>query len=354
MSANGKRASKKQADEDIKLVLEIINDNPTLAAQIVRERPWVAKVPLPRHDNASGFDGGNLAALAAARRDVTLLRAALDAGSAVNDMGVRDSATPIMHAMSDCFESNRPLEPIVELLIERGARLDMVNAQGCGVLYQASSNINQSLFESLIERGASVNCYDQNGRHQIVDLIETISGSEERRQRVLALIEAGADVSVGTPSKPSRSALWQALGDAEYEIADAICRKGASLTGRTHLGETIAHLLDEPGPMTWLLSREPQLLEARDSMGRTPLAAVSTRLLSSNSEEKRAGQLGVVLKLLELGADIDSQDYRGQSKLHTPRELLAAVKVPSVVNALRALNAQMAAREVLREIDMAP
>ena len=120
------------------------------------------------------------------------------------------------------------------------------------------------------------------------------------------------------------------VGEHHFEMAQYLISKGADVKARNDSGITPLHIAAYP-EMVEILVRAGAELEAKEDGGGTPL-----HIASENPEA-----LDVMQKLLELGASVNAKDSRGETALDTAMardesdkiELLLAFGGASGVNA---------------------
>lgn len=347
------KVSKRQALEDAKQLAEALLSDPPQAVALVRERPWVASMPMPKVNPISGlrgeFPGAVPMVLAAALRDVALMEALLQSGASANAVNPNNGKSALMHALDDVpAQAEFDAAPAVRLLLAKGARLDSVDRYGRGVLYQCESlDLPATLFKELIERGARIDCRDRHGRHHVCNSIGDVKGNAARRANLIELLDAGVDVAPrGVPL--DHTPLQAALHVQDFDMAQALMARGASLHAMNHLGQTLIHEPLEPAVLRWVLRQDPSLLEQQDYTGATPV--LSQLRLVHNTEldkESRHAAMACVVELMGAGAAPDLAGDQIEARCG-PRALLLSIKDPALQETARALLARHAAHDALQ------
>jgi ankyrin repeat protein len=110
----------------------------------------------------------------------------------------------------------------VRALAERGAAVDAVEEQrGQTALMWAAADGHASVVRELVGRGADVTIRSKAGFTALL-----FAAREGRREAVEALLEAGAPIEEALPDE-GVTAFLLAAGNAHYELAAALVRKGA-------------------------------------------------------------------------------------------------------------------------------
>ena len=205
--------------------------------------------------NAEADGGWTPLMLATMGGNVDGARALLDAGADPN-LGEADQGPPL------CAAAMTPLAPvgdetaILRLLVERGARVDILNGAGMTPLMYAAREGNLARATFLIRKGADVNHRDarqwtplrfaaSSGNADVVRLLvahgsdpnvldesyrsplhyAVLDGSVEI---ATVLLDAGADPNLSRPDAGSPTPLLMAAGRNDAAIVALLCARGAS------------------------------------------------------------------------------------------------------------------------------
>jgi ankyrin repeat protein len=263
---------------------------------------------------------------AAARGDLDAIRALLDHGADVNGRNSFSGGTPLHAAIAPKLRPGL-LKPTVELLLARGANLEVKDNYGRTPLYAAAEDSTVEAVELLLSRGANVNARNRaqqtplhavvakpwHDKREIVALLLTkhpdvnaknvvgytplhllakmrlgLTSDEVRgtthpaaadARRLLQdqveaarLLIAGGAIVDARDDDNSTPLHWAAWSNSEA-VAELILRSGADKNTRDKFGRTPLHKAAEEGSLevTELLVRAGADLAARDDLNRTPL-----------------------------------------------------------------------------------
>ena len=251
---------------------------------------------------------------------------------------------------------------IAELLLDRGADPDAINASGSSALYEAAGIGDLAMVELLLARGADPNLAGEHhyppleaaiGFRRLdvaellhragaqidsdrVDLLRLAAGlgslpSSEIRSAPLArwLLERGARVE-GDGSSPTPLSIAAHIGDVE--MVQVLLEHGADVSVRSEeSGETALHIAArEVYPdVVRLLLGAGAAADARDAAGLTPLHTLAAAYEPWENEASIESMRGAVRALLEHGADVGARDGNGLTVLdvarasNVPQEILA-------------------------------
>jgi ankyrin repeat protein len=160
-------------------------------------------------------------------------------------------------------------EPVVNYLLEKGAKLDATSNYGYTPLHLAAMGQNKKIVDALLAKKPNVNGKDNNGYTPIMFAM-THNGSKEMIQ---AWLDAGADLTV--KNNQNQTVLHLACLYANEEVAELFVKRGIPI-------------------------------KETDDYGYTPLAAAASR-----------NSVKIVKMLLDKRADVNFRsDANGMSVLH--------------------------------------
>ena len=253
----------------------------------------------------------------------------LTAGADVNKATKSMQRTPLFLASWSCKRE------MVELLLGAGAEVDKTDYRGHTPLMAASMTGGREVVELLLGAGAEVDKTEfQDGCTPLV-----AASMDGHMKVVKLLLDAGADLDKA--DKAGRTPLFHAGSGDHKEVVQLLLEGGAEVDKADNAGQTplfLAGLHDHPEVVQLLLGGGAEVDKA-DNAGQTPLFCAGLNehpemvqlLLDSGADLDRAvnrypgatrlhwaskvGLLGMVRSLLDDGADVNSQDDKGETPL---------------------------------------
>lgn len=209
---------------------------------------------------------------------------------------------------------------LIQLYLSFGAKIHVTTATGHTALHTQSSSFldepwGSKLTQELIQRGASVNCKDYQGRSPLH--LAAFNYSLEKEETIRMLIKAGSsliDLDI-QGFNPLHHFISQSRGCSEMDetlaikFIDILLADEQSVNSVTAIGQTILHLSisDLPFQILQYLVKKGCRLDIKDSRGQCLLHYIVDR------EE----EITDVLKyLLNMGLKVDDCDDWGQTALH--------------------------------------
>jgi ankyrin repeat protein len=284
------------------------NGRQAIVGMLLARQPSRASISLALH-NAAGT------------RHTDIVKTLLDAGADVDAAGGRDNSSALIEA------AERPAPATVQLLLERGAKVNFQSGSGETALLASmrprSSNADArevaqrlQIARELLDRGADIEARLQSMQsRQPTPLLLAI---DERLSPVAQLlIERGADVNARTGDtdggERQLSALMRAAREGLADVVAALLAKGAAVDARNENGNTAL--------LELVLSRGPNpapevarlLLDGGADVNATNIRKRSALMIAAG----RSGGVDVALvrQLLDRGARIDAANQDGQTAL---------------------------------------
>ncbi|CAH2009763.1 unnamed protein product [Acanthoscelides obtectus] len=240
-----------------------------------------------------------------------------------------------------CMYANEGIVPMVSLLLEFGADVELANSQGRTALSLASANGHCDVVRQLVAAGASPGRADTAGRCPLVHaardgrlnvvgyLLACDWPTEKTTESDVGLAEAAqqalvaaaghghvdvveylldmAEVDADLPDTiTGETALTVASANGCLSVCTALLNRGAniSVTNRKELAPLLLAVKEGHWAVAERLIQNYAAIEQCDSVGRTPLMIAAAE-----------GHLGIIELLLDRGADINREDREGLTPL---------------------------------------
>jgi ankyrin repeat protein len=205
--------------------------------------------------------------------------ASIRAGADVN-AAQGDGTTPLHWAV---YKVDAEL---VALLLERGAKADVINKYGSSPLAEAVKIADAKLAKMLLDAGANVESPNQDGQTAL--MLAARTGALDVAK---LLVERGADVNAREGWRAQTALMWAADGNFP-EIVQFLIAQGADVHARAAANDWDAQITSEPRA------------QYRPTGGLTALLYAA-----------RSGCTRCVRSMLEAGADIDQPNPDGVTPL---------------------------------------
>ena len=239
---------------------------------------------LPRKTSTPAPPAGPLDGFRAAikARDLQAVRSHLDQKQDPNAVFVfTDSVRGELRSPAIVFAVNNSSNQVVELLVERGARIDARTESGVSALHAAANSGDAALIEYLLSRGADIAArtntdqtplhfatfslryanlrlliakkapLNAQDKHVGTALLSAVTGNanNDRLPMIWDLLAAGADPNLAGPhgDYPIHRAVTGRNGRPMLEVVSALVGSGARTDVRNGKGETPIALADRLG-----------------------------------------------------------------------------------------------------------
>ena len=158
--------------------------------------------------------------------------------------------------------------PVMQLLISKGARIDVRNKLGQTPLHQAAGHGQQEAAICLLDHGADINADDNAGVTPLMYAVQ-----EKHLTLVDLLLIRGADPNLAANHLEGRTALHSASFDGLLEIAERLVEGGANVDQVDKRGVSPLHLAAQEGRLeiVKLLARNGANIHLANNQGVTPL-----------------------------------------------------------------------------------
>lgn len=188
---------------------------------------------------------------------------------------------------------------IARLLINKGANVNYINANGWTALIEAADEGAYATTVVLLEAGADVNLHDKHRGRSAV----TMAASEGHTQILELLLEEGADLSLLNDGYPP---LQVAAEEGQLNIIELLLQKGIDINMQDHHGLTALAYAAAEGKfdVARYLVEKGATIDTKDENNRTPLMYA----VEEGEEE-------IIRLLLDKGADIAVKDKNGHTVL---------------------------------------
>ncbi|XP_074025599.1 zinc-RING finger and ankyrin repeat domain-containing protein rolling pebbles isoform X3 [Leptinotarsa decemlineata] len=238
-----------------------------------------------------------------------------------------------------CMYANEGIVPMISLLLEFGADVELTNSQGCTALSLASAKGHCDVVRQLIAAGASPGHADtagycplvhaaRNGCLNVVGYLlacdwiiknpEDVELADAAQQALVAAAGQGhteiveylldmAEVNVDLQdSIAGETALTIASANGCHTVCSALINRGANISTTNKKGLTPLLLAVKEGhwAVAERLIQNYAAIEQCDSVERSPLMIAAAE-----------GHLGIIELLLDRGADINKEDREGLTSL---------------------------------------
>lgn len=187
-----------------------------------------------------------------------IVKSLLDHGADANERNWNYQFTPIFGA---------PRE-LAELLLERGARLDVTNIEGDTPLHYAAVFSDDDATKFLLEHGVALEVKNKKGE---TPLHKAVAIFQPKGETLKMLLEKGADPKA--KDNDGRTPLHRAAMQGSPISITTLLDKGSDIEAKDNDGAAPLHLAAKAGhdQAILLFLKRGALIDSKDTAGRTPL-----------------------------------------------------------------------------------
>ena len=257
-----------------------------LHAAVHAQKKDIAELLIAKGADVNAKDGSDSTPLYYAiwKDDKDLVRLLVDKGADVSF--TREKGYPPLH-YAVWYEDNQ----MVVLFVANGAKFDVKDRDGWTAFRYAASQENRGLVEFFVDKGADVSSFHTAAC--VGDLT-----------RVRRFVEQGTDVD--TKDEFGWTPLYWAASTSQEDVAEFLIAKGADIAARTEDSSTPLHQAAKAGDrkIVELFITKGADVNAKAKNENTPLHSAAS-----------AGQRQVVELLIAKGADVNAKNDAGQTPL---------------------------------------
>ncbi|XP_057656321.1 protein TANC2 isoform X2 [Diorhabda carinulata] len=266
--------------------------------------------------------------------NVKVSRLMLLAGASPNHITDLLGNAPVL-----CVYANEGILPMVSLLLEFGADVELVNSQGCTALSLASARGHCDVVRQLIAAGASPGHADTGGYSPLVHAARNgflnvvgyllacdwipkneddvqiavaaqqalIAAAGQGHSEVVEYLLDMAEVNIDIPDNiTGETALTVAALNGCHGVCSVLINRGANvcMTNKKELAPLLLAVKEGHWAVAERLIQNHAAIEQCDSNGKSPLMIASSE-----------GHLGIIELLIDRGADLNKEDKEGITPL---------------------------------------
>lgn len=237
------------------------------------------------------------------------------------------------------WAAEKGFKVLAKILIDNGTEINVRDSFNQTPLHHAVLGDNEEMTIFFLKRGVDVNAYDD--AWQTAFHCAALSGQESMVQ---IFLDYDCEIDKGT-YQAQQTALQFAVQFGNVAVAELLLREGADIDRRCERGKTALHWAaqgnrvfnSEPAPGIALLLECGADINVQDYWGNTPLHVLAQCYLG--------GACDAVKLLLENGIGIDVQNKKGKTALHLAALDEAGRDNPDVLNLLLDEGADISIRD---------
>ena len=204
---------------------------------------------------------------------------------------------------------------IVELCLAKGLDVNALNNDHSTPLHAAAWRGDGEFAELLLSKGADLNAKNKEGATPLAYAVQDTARNVVRANRTLTaklLINAGADLDVGSNVKDGKTLLHWAAGKGFTKVIEALVAKGADVNAREKYQNTPLHVAAYEGhaESVKVLVANGADVHAVDKGKNTPL------LSATGNYREKPGKFEIVKLLVEKGANVNAVENCDRSALY--------------------------------------
>ena len=191
--------------------------------------------------------------------------------------------------------------PLVQLLVEKGADVNVANVSGNTPLHIATEMGNEPLVNFLLDHGA-----DAKAKNNIGDTLLHSAGRTRNRIIKLTLVKRllSKGVNIDHLNDRNESAILISARNGNQGLVQSLIEAGANVDGKDSDGFTLLHF-NIDAQLVEILLKKGLDVNAKSNNGQTPLHSSRTKVASPEKAEL----------LIQHGAEINAKDNKGDTPL---------------------------------------
>ena len=208
-----------------------------------------------------------------------------------------------IHLVSNAWRSYSSFHmlPLIQLLVEKGADVNVANVSGNTPLHIATEMGNEPLVNFLLDHGA-----DAKAKNNIGDTPLHSAGRKRIGIKNLSLVKRllSKGVNIDHLNDRNESAILISARNGNQGLVQSLIEAGANVDGKDSDGFTLLHF-DIDTKLVEVLLKKGLDINAKSNNGQTPLHSSRTKVASPEKAEL----------LIQHGAEINAKDNKGDTPL---------------------------------------